>query len=283
MEDKKMYAVLMCARNEGKIIAKSLDRILNLTIKPNYIVVVDDGSSDNTPEILNQYKEKHGIIVLTREDRGYSAVSSSVMANVYNTGLRFLRKKEWEFLFIVPADMRLPKDYAEKLINRMEGYGVASGHPDRPELMKSFNPDHPIGGGRMIRREIFDFMGGLYPLNFDYESSVIHCARYLGYDVGHFEDIKYSIDRISGKGHPTKYIEWGRAMKDANYHPFYLLGRSIKEIIIRRRLIRGIQFIIGYIVQPSSDYPDYSLFLYHYQKNQVKLIITRLLKKFRLY
>jgi len=273
----------MCARNEGKIIAKTLDRILNQTIKPNYIVVVDDGSSDTTPQILDYYKEKYGIIVIRRKDRGYSAVSSYVMANVYNAGLRYLRKKAWKYLFIVPADMKLPKDYAERLINRMEGYGVASGHPDRPELMKRFNPDHPIGGGRMIRREIFDYMGGLYPLNFDHESSVVHCARYLGYNVGHFKDIKYSLDRIGGKGHPTKYIEWGRAMKDANYHPFYVIGRSIKEIILKRRLIRGIQLMIGFVVQPSSDYPDYSIFLREYQKNQVNLIIKGLLKKFRLY
>jgi len=246
----------MCARNEGKIIAKTLDRILNQTIKPNYIVVVDDGSSDTTPQILDYYKEKYGIIVIRRKDRGYSAVSSYVMANVYNAGLRYLRKKAWKYLFIVPADMK---------------------------LMKRFNPDHPIGGGRMIRREIFDYMGGLYPLNFDHESSVVHCARYLGYDVGHFKDIKYSLDRIGGKGHPTKYIEWGRAMKDANYHPFYVIGRSIKEIILKRRLIRGIQLMIGFVVQPSSDYPDYSIFLREYQKNQVNLIIKGLLKKFRLY
>jgi hypothetical protein len=204
------------------------------------------------------------------------------MADVYKSGLRFLRNKAWEFLFIVPADMKLPKDYAEKLINKMPGYGVASGHPDRPELMKSFNPDHPIGGGRMIRREIFDYMGGLYPINYDYESSVIHCARFLGYEVGHFEEIKYSIDRISGKGHPTKYIEWGRAMKDANYHPIYVIGRSLKEIIFKRRLIRGIQYIIGFVVQPSSDFPNYSIFLYNYQKYQVILTIKLLLKKLRL-
>ncbi|MFW9856153.1 MAG: glycosyltransferase family 2 protein [Candidatus Thorarchaeota archaeon] len=278
-----MYAILMCARNEGGIIAKTLDNILNQTLKPDHIVVVDDGSSDNTPDILEQYKENYDVVVLRRKDRGYSAVSSYDMANVYNLGLRFLKSKKWEHLFIVPADMKLPESYAERLINNMKGYGVASGVPDRPELLNNFNSDFPIGGGRMIKRDVFDYLSGVYPVNYDYESSVIHCARFLGYSVGHFKDITYSLDRIQGKGHPTKYIEWGRAMKDANYHPLYTLGRALKEIIVKHRLKRGLQFLIGFLAQPSSDYPDYSIYLYGHQKNQVILAIKRLLIKAGLY
>ncbi|MGC2440022.1 MAG: glycosyltransferase family A protein, partial [Nitrososphaeraceae archaeon] len=62
----------MTCRNSESEIEKAINSLLKQTIKPRYIIVVDDGSTDNTPNILNRLKSKNdNIYVITNPDLGY--------------------------------------------------------------------------------------------------------------------------------------------------------------------------------------------------------------------
>lgn len=298
------YATLTCARNEGKYLEKTILSIINQTIPARFIVIVDDGSTDNTASILRRIKANltplentvvfdledeeprvfPEIRMIIRRNRGFSALGSYLLADTYNTGLRFLREKQdWEYLIIVPADVRLPKNYARDIIVKMDGYGVAGGKPNRMDEFEKMNEDYPTGGARVIRRIILDFMEGEYPRNYDYESSVIHCSGYLDLKVGRFDDVPFNRTRAGGFGHNRPYLGWGKGMKDANYHPLVALGRVVKEIIVKKRIKRGLTMLVGYLVQPSHYYPDYSLYLRENQKQRISNGLRKILRNARIY
>ena len=67
------YNVILTCRNSEKIIEPSLTSIIEQSIKPKYIIVIDDGSSDNTPNILKHIQTRNNnIYIITNPDMGYN-------------------------------------------------------------------------------------------------------------------------------------------------------------------------------------------------------------------
>jgi len=65
------YAIVTCRNSESEI-ENAINSLLNQTIKPRYILVVDDGSTDNTHNILEGLKLKNdNIYVISNADLGY--------------------------------------------------------------------------------------------------------------------------------------------------------------------------------------------------------------------
>ena len=66
------YSVIVTCRNSEKDIRSALTSLINQTVKPEYVLVVDDGSSDLTPNILNELSSNHdNIFITTNPDLGY--------------------------------------------------------------------------------------------------------------------------------------------------------------------------------------------------------------------
>lgn len=55
----RRYLLLSPCRNEADYMRRTLDSVVAQTQKPTLWVIVDDGSSDETPAILAEYAAKH--------------------------------------------------------------------------------------------------------------------------------------------------------------------------------------------------------------------------------
>src|SRR5437588_6678012 len=81
------YCLISPARNEAEYIRETLDSVLAQTVPPKRWIIVDDGSTDDTPKILSEYAEHHSVIeVHTRADRGRRALGGGVV-ETFNFGL----------------------------------------------------------------------------------------------------------------------------------------------------------------------------------------------------
>src|SRR5215471_3502077 len=74
------YLLISPCRDEAKYIRQTLDSVIGQSIRPAKWVIVDDGSTDRTPQILAEYQSKYPWIeVVTRSNRGRRAVGAGVM------------------------------------------------------------------------------------------------------------------------------------------------------------------------------------------------------------
>ena len=65
----KSISIIIPCYNEEKTIEKVLNNILNLNLQEisKEIIIIDDGSTDTTPSILNKFKEYENIIILNHK------------------------------------------------------------------------------------------------------------------------------------------------------------------------------------------------------------------------
>lgn len=235
-------------KNEEKYIKKTLNSLLNQLHRPFKIIIVDDGSTDNTLSILREYRNKHEeFIIIRRRDRGFSALGTPLMANTYNSGLRRIFSLDIDYLLIIGADTVLPPNYIESLLEKFREdptLGIISGmHPKEP--LSRF---HVSGSGRMIRVEILKKMR-LLPFIYGWESYEEVLAMSLGYHIKHYPEISFTLQRLGGTGHFRSYRGWGKAMYELGYPPLYVLARCVSNAM-KGEVKRAIHMLIGYLSRP---------------------------------
>ena len=262
-----MYVVLICARNEEKYIGACLNSVREQTVSPEEVVVVDDGSRDATGATAHE----NGALVLRNPDRGFSALGTPYMADTYNLGLDLLYTLKWDFLLVLGADTWIPPEYVESLLEVMTPeLGVVSGqYPGIRETYASAT-------GRFSRREILDELGGRLPRSHAWESSVLHCAEYLGYEIRSFP-----VDIVNMRPPGAKkrgYIGRGKAERDLGHYWPYALARGVRRILLGD-VRMGLSIIVGYLAhRPEEPLPDWAKFKNDTQKQNYRQALIRRLK-----
>ena len=107
MESRPKISVIVPIYNSEKYLKKCIDSIINQTLKEIEIICINDGSTDNSLSILNEYKEKDSrIIVLTQENQGQGVAR--------NNGIEIARG---EYLACIDSDDWIESEMFEKLYN----------------------------------------------------------------------------------------------------------------------------------------------------------------------
>lgn len=121
MNETGWVSIILPAYNASKTIARCIESILNQTYHNIQLIIIDDGSKDNTADILKSYiTENSNIIYLSQENKGVSSAR--------NTGLEHV---ESEFVFFVDADDYISNQFVEHFMNYPKEYPyVAGGYTD---------------------------------------------------------------------------------------------------------------------------------------------------------
>ncbi|WP_235045477.1 glycosyltransferase family 2 protein [Methylophaga lonarensis] len=103
------YLLISPCRNESEYMRQTLDSVVNQTVPPDLWVIVDDGSTDETPEILRDYADRYPFIqVITRENRGHRSVGPGVIEAFYH-GYDQVDVSQFEFVCKLDLDLDLPE------------------------------------------------------------------------------------------------------------------------------------------------------------------------------
>ena len=220
------YFVLITCRNSQETIRKSLTSIKEQTVNPEYVIVINDGSTDNTKNILHDMqKDWPTLYVIVNPDLGYDF--SRVVRNL-NSAIKFAREKglpKTDYHMIANDDTFYPRDYAQKIISYMDSnplVAVASGNYANQKFVS------PHGAGRFVRNSFFEksIWHGYYPEQMGYESALLYEASRSGYLYAVIEDAKFEHTRTLGQGY--NFYEFGASMRTLGYHPLSVLVRFLK-------------------------------------------------------
>jgi biofilm PGA synthesis N-glycosyltransferase PgaC len=124
------YVVVTPVRDEVQYIGQTVTSLRRQTVLPAQWIVVDDGSSDGTGEMLDVYaRETNWLKVIHRRDRGYRAAGSGVI-DAFNAGYSSIDSDGWEFLVKLDGDLSFSSDYFEECFRRFveePRLGIAGG------------------------------------------------------------------------------------------------------------------------------------------------------------
>src|SRR5215475_15374079 len=128
----RSYLLVSPCRDEAEYLRRTLDSVAAQSVPPALWVVVDDGSTDETPLILEEYARRLPYLrVVRRADRGARQVGPGVIEAFY-AGLEGIRLEDFDYLCKLDMDVDLPARYFELLMQRMESnprIGTSSGKP----------------------------------------------------------------------------------------------------------------------------------------------------------
>lgn len=111
--DVPKISVLVTTYNAEDFIEKTLESVFAQSLKPLEILVIDDGSSDNTVEILRKFEPE--IIVLTQKNQGVSAARNAL-----------LKKAKGELVGFLDHDDYWGQDYLKNQLKNYQGFPEAS-------------------------------------------------------------------------------------------------------------------------------------------------------------
>lgn len=253
------FAIVTC-RNSQDTIGKALASIREQTINPGYVVVINDGSTDNTKNILDDMqKDWPTLYVIANPDWGYDI--GRVVKNM-NSALKFAQENglpKTDYHMILNDDTVLPSDYAQKIISKMDSdptVVVASGNYASHKVVA------PHGSGRFGRNSFLEnsVWHGYYPELLGYEAAILYESRRRGYLYTVVEDAKFEHTRTLGKGY--NFYEFGASMRTLGFHPLSVLVRFLRCFSKGEDMgrIGALYMLYYYLTFTPKDYGYYQMF-----------------------
>src|SRR4051812_3876684 len=192
----RRIVVVAPGRDESRFMRRTLDSLARQTLAPALIVVVDDGSTDATPEVLAEYEQRvPHLRVVRRPNRGERSVGPGVIEAFY-AGLETVKLDEFDYVCKLDLDLDLPDRYFESLVERMEAdprLGTCSGkpyypHPRTGELVsEGCGDDTSIGASKFYRVDCFRQIGG-FVRHVMWDGIDAHRCRMLGWKAASWDD-----------------------------------------------------------------------------------------------
>src|SRR5437773_6023914 len=199
------YVLITPARNDEAFIEKTLASMAAQTVLPQRWLIVDDGSTDRTAEIVENHAQRFAWIELVRrpqrQDRSFAG-----KAHAFNMGLERVRCLEFDVIGNLDADISFDSDYFEFLLGKFAEHprlGVA-GTPMREAnhdaLKDTFYHFRDVFGAcQLFRRECFEQVGGYTPIKWGgIEWIAVRTARLKGWETRSFADKLFFQHRPMG-------------------------------------------------------------------------------------
>ena len=109
------YYIIIPAYNEEAFMALTLQSLVEQTVLPTKIVVVNDNSTDTTPEIVSDFASKYRFITLVNKKSDNIHLPGSKVIQAFHEGEKHI-DDNYEIIVKVDADLIFPNNYFETII-----------------------------------------------------------------------------------------------------------------------------------------------------------------------
>jgi len=222
----RTYLLISPCRDESEYMRRTLDSVIAQSERPAKWVIVDDGSTDATPEILAEYAARHDWIeVIAKPNRGARAVGPGVIEAFY-AGLETVDLEAYDYLCKLDLDLDLPHGYFAGLMDRMEAdprIGTCSGKPyvrrgDR--LVSERRGDEmSVGMTKFYRVDCFQEIGG-FVREVMWDAIDCHKARQMGWRAVSWDDPELRFEHLRPMGSSQTSIWTGK--RRHGYGQYYM-------------------------------------------------------------
>jgi glycosyltransferase involved in cell wall biosynthesis len=265
--EQPRVVVISPARNEEATLQRTIDCMAAQTRPPDLWIVVDDGSSDSTPQILEAAQRRiPWLRVVRREDRGYRKLGGGVIDTFY-AGVDTV-DISYEFIAKMDVDLEFSPRYLEKILEYLQrdpDLAAASGKVFRREgsgLVEEFMIDEMVAGQfKLYRHEAFERIGG-FVREVMWDGIDFHRARMAGYRTASLHDPELRIIhlRLMGSSDRSIYrgrLRWGRGQWFMGSSLPYVIASGVLRMRERPYLIGGLFIIGGYLGAALSRSPRF--------------------------
>jgi poly-beta-1,6-N-acetyl-D-glucosamine synthase len=278
---KWRYVLISPCRNEEDFMRQTLDSVIAQSIRPARWVIVDDGSTDATPQILADYAARHDWIrIVTRADRGRRAVGPGVIDAFY-AGYEAIDPGDYEYLCKLDLDLRLPPGYFAGLMQRMEAnprIATCSGKAyieRHGQLVHERHGDEAsIGASKFYRISCFKAMGG-FVREVMWDGIDCHRCRMNGWIACSWDDPDLRFVHLRPMGSSQKGIYTGRMRHGFGQYFMgtgfvYMLANAFNRIDEKPYVLGSLAMIWGWVSSALQGRPryadeDFRRFLRRYQ------------------
>lgn len=278
----RRYCIVTPCRDEARFARRTLDSVARQTLPPALWVIVDDGSTDDTPAILNEYAAKLPYLrVVRRPDRGYRKLGGGVIDAFY-AGYDTIDPNDFDFVCKLDLDLDLPPHYFEEMVRRMEQnprIGTCSGKPffrDKHgrEVYEVCGDENSVGMAKFYRVECFRQIGG-FVRELMWDGIDGHRCRMLGWRAVSWDDAKVNFEHLRPMG--TSHKSWwtGRVRHGVGQWFMgtifpYMVASALFRMTRPPVFVGGLAMLWGYLKSmvlgmPRYRDPEFRQFLRRYQ------------------
>jgi len=251
------YVLITPARNEEAFIEKAIESVIHQTVLPTKWVIVDDGSTDRTPDIVNRYLPEHPWMELVRRpQRQERHFAGKVYA--FNAGYEKVEALDYEIVGNLDADLSFDADYIEVILNKFKAdpsLGVAGtvfeehGYSSERQSFEGHN--HVAGGCQLFRRRCFDEIGGFKPNNAGgVDWMAVTTARMMGWKTRSFRERSFFHHRHLGTAERSvlsSLFSYGEKDYYLGGHPVWELFRVAYRVTKPPYIVGGLATGLGYL------------------------------------
>ena len=275
------YLLISPCRNEADFMVNTLESVVNQSVLPAKWIIVDDGSTDATSEILQQYSNQYDFIhIVTRDNRGHRSVGPGVIEAFY-AGLDIVDLNIYQFVCKLDLDLELPAGYFQLLMQRMNEnprIGTCSGKPynrcgDRLVSEKR-GDEMSVGMTKFYRVNCFQQIGG-FVSEVMWDAIDCHRCRQLGWIACSWDapDLRFVHLRIMGSSQDSVYqgrMRHGFGQYFMGTSLIYMFATSVYRMLHPPYIFGGMAMFWGYfksLVKRAPRYRDENLqkFIRRYQ------------------
>jgi biofilm PGA synthesis N-glycosyltransferase PgaC len=256
MSEKLRYVIITPARNEEKFIELTLKSMAAQSYPPLRWVIVSDGSTDRTDEVVRNYSDRYRWIELVRmPERQERHFAGKVHA--FNAGYDRVKPLEFDVVGNLDADVSFEPEHFEFLLEKMQEnqkLGIA-GAPFREGTFqydyRFSNIENVWGGCQLFRRECYEAIGGYLPLKGGCIDHVaVLSARMRGWKTRTFTERVCLHHRQMGtamQGVLKARFKIGVKDYTVGNHPLWELARTVYQMKYHPFLIGGLALGSGYV------------------------------------